>query len=216
MSAENPLLGERTSELGRLIIITGGTGSGKTEIKNGLKERGIRRLVTATSRPPRLGETHGVHYHFYGDRDAFVADIERGRFVEWAEYGGNLYGTPKNEVEALFNGYNLVTSTEIEGAVKFLSSLKDAYNPATLELLLPRITKVFIGVDSLTTIKDRYFEREGKTAFTSSSERSKFRDRLRTDWEMWNRYSSEFDAVVFNQSGKLEETIDTIHKMYDM
>lgn len=85
---------------GRLIVISGPSGVGKTTICHALRGRGrIVRSVSATTRAPRPGEAHGRDY-FFLTREDFVAKREKGGFLEWAEYAGNLYGTPKDFVKA--------------------------------------------------------------------------------------------------------------------
>ena len=76
---------------GRLFIISGSSGVGKgTIIKEFLKNADNLVLsVSSTTRKPREGEVHGVNY-FYITRDEFEKDVKDGKFIEWAEFGGNL------------------------------------------------------------------------------------------------------------------------------
>jgi len=84
---------------GRLLVISGPSGVGKTTICHALVGRnGIVHSVSATTRRPRPGEKDGVDY-FFLDREEFARRREAGRFLEWAEYAGNLYGTPRDFVE---------------------------------------------------------------------------------------------------------------------
>lgn len=195
---------------GRLIVLTGATASGKTDIKNALEGMGIRRVVTATTRRPRQREAHARDYYFFNDRRDFLDDVERGEFVEHAEYSGNLYGTPKSEIEPVLHGENLVTSTEMEGAVRFKSSINSAFGTDMASEILARTHVVFIGVEKLIDLKKRFLEREAK----SSKLREDFKNRLRTDWEMWRLYESEFLNVVINATGKIEETIHSVSEFY--
>jgi guanylate kinase len=85
---------------GRLIVISGPSGVGKTTVCHALRGRGrIVRSVSATTRKPRAGEVEGRDY-FFVSRDEFVRRREQGAFLESAEYAGNLYGTPKEFVES--------------------------------------------------------------------------------------------------------------------
>src|SRR5437762_9773869 len=87
---------------GPLIILSGPSGAGKSTVIKRLLERFAGRLrlsVSATTRPRRKGEQEGVDYYFW-DRDRFEAEVARGGFLEWAVVHGNLYGTPRSEVDA--------------------------------------------------------------------------------------------------------------------
>src|SRR5438876_586550 len=86
---------------GPLIILSGPAGSGKsTLIQHLLAEfpDRLRLSVSATTRPKRKNEQEGVHYWFW-TRERFLDEVNRGNFLEWATVHGNLYGTPKSEVE---------------------------------------------------------------------------------------------------------------------
>ncbi|MCI1244445.1 MAG: AAA family ATPase [Bacilli bacterium] len=84
-----------------MIILTGASASGKTEIARLLaKKYGIVKAVTHTSRPPRKGERNGVDY-FFVTKEEFRALKERGDFVETTVYNDNYYGTSKTQVTDL-------------------------------------------------------------------------------------------------------------------
>ncbi len=85
---------------GLLVVLSGPSGAGKSSIiRELLKAPGRKLSVSATTRPPRVGEVDGVHYRFV-DKDAFRRLIDEGRLLEWAEVYGNYYGTPVDEVDA--------------------------------------------------------------------------------------------------------------------
>lgn len=89
--------------------------------------------MSATTRPPRPGEVDGEHYHFVDDAE-FDRLVESGELLEWAEYGGNRYGTPKTPVlESLDRGEDLVLDIENVGALK----VKEALPEAVLVFVLP-------------------------------------------------------------------------------
>jgi guanylate kinase len=112
---------------GRLIVIAGPSGVGKSSVLAGLREvLSLHFSVSATTRPPRRGEVDGVAYHFM-DRPAFERAVAAGELVEWAEYSGHLYGTPRRFVEEhLFTGEDVVLDIEVRGAEQVRQSFPDA------------------------------------------------------------------------------------------
>ncbi|MCB9547837.1 MAG: guanylate kinase [Myxococcales bacterium] len=118
-----------------LLILAACSGTGKSTLGRHLRAMHpkLRLSVSHTTRAPRPGEAEGVDYHFV-DRAAFEADIERGRFVEWAEYAGNLYGTARSTLEAAAAaGHDLLFDVEVVGA----ANLKRACPEAVSCFLLP-------------------------------------------------------------------------------
>ncbi len=122
------------SRKGKLIVISGPSGVGKSSIIDAIIERSNAVFsVSATTRLPRPGETDGVDYHFV-DRQEFLDAITGSRVLEWAEYGGNLYGTLRNQVEtALDQGSNVILDIENEGA----KQVKQAYGDAVMIFITP-------------------------------------------------------------------------------
>lgn len=113
---------------GRLIVVSGPSGAGKsTLIREALEA--VPRLaysVSATTRAPRPGETEGRDYIFLS-REEFERRIEGGFFLEWAEYSGNLYGTPSDKVDALLDrGLSVVLEIELQGARQVREKRPDA------------------------------------------------------------------------------------------
>ena len=103
---------------GRLIVVSGPSGAGKsTLIKASLQAvPELAYSVSATTREPRPGEVDGVDYIFLS-RPEFERWIQEGRFLEWAEYSGNLYGTPERKVEEFLDeGKSVILELELQGA----------------------------------------------------------------------------------------------------
>lgn len=103
---------------GRLIVFTGPSGVGKGTLLRALRDRypALQLSISATTRSPRPGEVDGKDYYFVS-RDQFQAMVERGELLEWAEFAGNFYGTPKTSVEQqLEQGHWLILEIELEGA----------------------------------------------------------------------------------------------------
>jgi guanylate kinase len=96
--------------------------------------------VSATTRAKRSGEEEGRHYH-YLDREEFQRRVAAGEFVEWAEYGGNLYGTLSAEVErGLAAGQHIVLDIDVEGA----RQVRQRFPNAVLVFVLPPSATVLV------------------------------------------------------------------------
>ena len=99
-------------------MVSGPSGAGKsTLIREALAAiPGLAYSVSATTRKPRKGEVDGRDYVFLS-REEFERWIEEGRFLEWAEYSGNLYGTPADKVEEMLEeGRSVILEIELQGA----------------------------------------------------------------------------------------------------
>ena len=127
------------------LVLSAPSGGGKTTIAKMLLQgrEDLGYSVSATTRPMRPGERDGVDYHFLS-RDEFVRRQENGEFLEWATYGGELYGTLKSEIEGIFaRGRHAVLDVEIEGARQirnnFANSLLLFVLPPSAEALVERL-----------------------------------------------------------------------------
>ncbi|MBQ8345070.1 MAG: guanylate kinase [Clostridia bacterium] len=119
---------------GLMLVISGPAGSGKgTVVRHLLENDDFVYSVSATTRAPRPGEVDGVNYHFL-TRAEFLRRLEADEILEYTEYCGNFYGTPRKEAEAvLAQGKNLILEIEVEGA----ENIKKKFPDAVLVLLLP-------------------------------------------------------------------------------
>jgi len=103
---------------GKLFIVSGPSGVGKSTVLRALfaQNTNLYFSVSATTREPRLGEEDGVHYHFL-TMDTFREWIAKDEFLEYAEFVGNAYGTPRKYVdEALDAGKDVILDIEVQGA----------------------------------------------------------------------------------------------------
>ena len=109
------------------MVVAGPSGVGKSSVIEGLAARiPFHFSVSMTTRTARPGEVDGVDYHFV-DRDRFTAAIAAGELVEWAEYGGDLYGTPYSEVEQReTTGRDVVLNIDLVGARNVKRTFPDA------------------------------------------------------------------------------------------
>ena len=175
---------------GLMIVISGPAGSGKGTVNAHLLHTGdFVYSVSATTRAPRLGEIDGVNYHFIS-REDFLARIASGDMLEYTEYCGNFYGTPRKEAEeVLASGKNLILEIEVEGA----RNIKKAYPDAVLIMLLPPSFSV-----QEYRLRHRGTETEEKIA-----------ERLtRTREEI--AQADCYDYVVYNYDGKDREAAEQI------
>lgn len=125
---------------GTLYIVTAPSGCGKgTILENAADKHGLVYSVSATTRPPRAGEIDGVHY-FFKSREEFEKMIKDDGFLEYAEYCGNLYGTPRAAVEKLLDeGKDVLLEIEVQGAMNIMDKLPQA---ATVFILPPSIKEL--------------------------------------------------------------------------
>lgn len=129
-----------------LLVLSAPSGGGKSSIaRNLLQGRDdLGYSVSATTRPIRETEREGVDYYFLS-REEFVRRRDAGEFLEWATYGGHLYGTLRSEIERIFaRGRHAVLDIEIEGArqirANFPNSLHVFVLPPAADVLIGRLT----------------------------------------------------------------------------
>lgn len=111
----------------RLIVLSGPAGAGKSTVGERLcRGGGIRRGITATTRPPRPGEVDGRDYFFLSQQE-FRRRMDRGEFLEHATVHGHLYGTPRRQVdEALGAGESCLLLLDVQGATAVRAQRPDA------------------------------------------------------------------------------------------
>ena len=144
---------------GKTFIISGPSGVGKSTVLKALLEKrpNVYFSVSATTRDPRPGELDGIHYHFM-DVESFRKWISMDQFLEYAEYVGNFYGTPKRFVdEAMDQGKDVILDIEVQGAIQVTSKRPDTVRifiaPPSWAELERRLTER--GTDSKDKIQKR-------------------------------------------------------------
>lgn len=133
---------------GKTFIVSGPSGVGKSTVLKALlvRRKNVYFSVSATTREMRPGEEDGVHYHFL-EVDTFRQWIARGDFLEYAEYVGNFYGTPRQYVdEAMDRGEDVILDIEIQGAIQVKGKR-------------PETVSVFIAPPSWAELERRLTER---------------------------------------------------------
>lgn len=147
---------------GLLFVVSGPSGTGKGTLLKRLKEMNgnVRFSISATTREPRKGEVDGTNY-FYKTKDQFRHMIEKGELVEWDEYCGNYYGTPRAYIEkTLEQGFDVVLEITVEGAAnvkrKYEGCISIFVMPPSFTELEKRITAR--GTEDSETIKARLMQ----------------------------------------------------------
>ncbi|NXY94386.1 guanylate kinase [Streptomyces sp. BR123] len=143
----------------RLTVLSGPSGVGKSTVVAHMRKvhPEVWLSVSATTRKPRPGERHGVHYFFVND-DEFDKLIANGELLEWAEFAGNRYGTPRGAVtERLENGEPVLLEIDLQGARLVRESMPEArlvfLAPPSWEELVRRLTGR--GTESAEVIERR-------------------------------------------------------------
>jgi len=164
---------------GRIFVISGPSGVGKGTLckKLLLDHDNLVLSISATSRPQRPGEADERDY-FFKTREEFEAMIQNGELLEWAEYNGNYYGTPRRAVEAvLSSGSHVLLEIEVQGALQ-------------VKKQFPEAVLVFIAPPSLGELEARLRGRG-----TDGDE--VIRERLRiSEWELAQQAC--FDCQIVN------------------
>lgn len=151
------------NKTGILIVLSGFAGSGKGTIIKGVLEKydDYALSVSATTRAPREGEIDGVHY-FFKTKEEFKSMIAAGELLEYANYVGNYYGTPREYVRSqLASGKNVILEIETEGAL----NIKREYPDAVLVFVMPpSVEEIYNRLKHRGTESDEVIEKRMKKA----------------------------------------------------
>ena len=175
---------------GLIIVVSGPAGCGKKTVLTHLTKTGEYILsVSLTTRDPRPGEIAGVDYN-YVTREYFQSKIDANDMMEYTDYCGNLYGTPKSESYAILNsGKHLILELEVEGAM----NIKKKYPDSILIMLLPPSHAV---------------EEQRLRGRATETEESIVKRLARAKVEI--TYAPKYDYVVYNYDNMDKEAADKI------
>jgi len=145
---------------GVLIVLSGPSGVGKGTVRKALFEEpdiDFTYSISMTTRNPRSGEVHGEDY-FFVSREEFENNIHNGNMLEYAEYVGNYYGTPRSFIDAtLASGHDVFLEIDVQGALQVKEKMPEgAYiflTPPDLDALKERL--VGRGTDAIDVIERR-------------------------------------------------------------
>lgn len=172
------------------IVISAPSGCGKDTILEQLykKNSNLTQSVSATTRAMREGEIDGVSYHFT-TADAFEKMIANGEVLEYTQYCGNYYGTPKKAVtDMLEQGRDVILKIEVEGAMN-------------IKKIFPECVLIFILPSSMSELERRLRKRGTETEETIAARIAQARNEL--------QFADKFDYLVVN--GELEKAVDDVN-----
>jgi guanylate kinase len=178
--------------LPKVFVITGPSGVGKGTLIRTLLERvpELELSVSATTRKPRLGETHGVDYHFLDDAE-FDRRVAAGEFVEHASYSGRRYGTLRSDLEKrLARGAPVVLEIEVQGARQIAETM-------------PEAVRIFIAPPSEAALRARLIGRGTNSAGDVEQRLAMAAEELRA--------RREFPHVVVND--RLEDAVVALEEV---
>ncbi|MBU1000718.1 hypothetical protein KKE78_04980 [Patescibacteria group bacterium] len=184
-----------------LVILTGKTASGKDTVMTKVLSRfpDFKRIISTTSREKRIGEKNGVDYFFLSKPD-FLRKIEKDDFIEYIKYGGNLYGTEKFQILNNLNS-NLIWRIDPSRAGKIREFIKSAFKESVASDLLKRVLVIYLTVDDEAIL--RRLKKRGLT-------QEEIERRMLEDAKFWQEFKGNYDYVVENVSGKLDETVNKV------
>ncbi len=174
---------------GLLFVVSAPAGCGKDTILEQLFKvtENVGYSVSATSRAPREGEIDGVHYHFR-TREQFEQMIREDAVLEYTEYCGNYYGTPRKAVEDMLNsGKDVILKIEVEGAMN-------------IKRLFPECCLVFILPPSMAELERRLRKRGTETEEKITERTAQAREEL--------KYAENYDYLIVN--GELSAAVDEL------
>lgn len=159
----------------KLIIFSGSSGVGKKTIITKLlddKSLKLKYSISATTRKPRVGEIHGIDYFFINDI-TFNKWIEDDEFLEWAEFVGNKYGTPKRFIdESLSKGFYPLLEIEVQGALNVMKNYNGEY--ISIFIVPPSIDELKRRLKNRNTENDEQIEKRLNEALKEIQMKDKY------------------------------------------
>lgn len=178
---------------GVAIVLSGPSGGGKTSVCDQLVQRrdDVGFSVSATTRAPRPDEVNGRHYRFV-DRERFEQMAETGELLEWAEVHGEMYGTPRDQLEGVREGRTLLFDIDVQGA-------------RDVRRRVPESVLVFLLPPSAESMLARLRKR-------GSEDEETLRRRMHTALAELDAVG-EFDYAVVNED--LDATVDAVEAILE-
>lgn len=179
----------RSAQEGLLIVLSGPSGTGKGTLVKEISQsdKNIKLSVSVTTRKPRKGEVDGESY-FFVTQSEFTTMRDNNELIEWVEYCGNLYGTPKKFIfDTLKTGYDIILDIEVEGARNFKN-------------IFPQSVMIFVIPPSMEELRNRMLKR-------GTEDINMIEARLRRSREEY-KYINNYEYLVVND--KLDDAVEDI------
>lgn len=175
---------------GVILVVSGPAGSGKGTVCNILRESGEFALsVSRTTRKPRPGEVNGKDYWFVS-REEFQKYLDEDDFLEYNQYCGEFYGTPREFAEqTIAKGYNMILEIDVNGAAQ----VKEKCDDAVLVMLVP----------------PNYAEQERRLRHRGTETEDKILSRLERAREEFKQLD-KYDYIVYNYTGETQRTANQL------
>lgn len=179
----------RKAQEGLLIVLSGPSGTGKGTLVKEIsqKDKNIKLSVSVTTRKPRKGEVDGESYFFVPEPE-FIRMRDNNELIEWVEYCGNHYGTPKKFIfDTIKKGYDIILDIEVEGARNFKN-------------IFPQSVMIFVIPPSMEELRKRMLKRGTENIDMIEA-------RLKRSEEEYN-YINNYEYLVVND--KLDDAVENI------
>lgn len=194
-----------TTETGICVVLSGPAGVGKDEVRRLVTERNpdCSPLITCTNREIRPNEIDGRDY-FFKTTQQFIAGIEAGEYLEYAEYRpGEYKGTAKGSLKEVLTGKKIIWRIDPEAAANAKAIVRERI-PDVGEEIAKRMVSVYLHPGDWSLLEGRYFGRD------PNADRATFIATFEKDKSVWEKNKDRYDLVVINAEGKLDDTVRSV------